>query len=73
MIIAVIEHGTAPVDKPCRIGASHQLGIDETSFLATNRSHSTLHATGLVDLDRHVLIDMVAQQPLTWADGLKGR
>ena len=56
---AVIEHGTPLVDDPQRIGAVRQLGIDETSFLAANRSHATVYATGLVDLERHVVIDMV--------------
>jgi transposase len=33
--------------------------VDETSFLKANRHHATLYATGLVDLHRSVLIDMV--------------
>jgi transposase len=36
-----------------------QLGVDETSFLAANRHHATIYATGLIDLERHVMIDMV--------------
>lgn len=56
---AVIEHGTPLVDDPGRIGRVRQLGVDETSFLAANRSHSTVYATGLVDLERRVVIDMV--------------
>jgi hypothetical protein len=56
---AVIEHGTPLVDDPGRIGVVRQLGVDETSFLAANRHHPTLYATGLVDLQRHVVIDMV--------------
>jgi len=36
-----------------------QLGVDETSFLAANRDHATVYATGLIDLERHVVIDMV--------------
>jgi transposase len=56
---AVIEHGTPLVDDPQRIGRVRQLGIDETSFLAANRIHATVYATGLVDLERHVVIDMV--------------
>jgi transposase len=55
----VIEHGTPLVDDPARIGRVRQLGIDETSFLAANRWHATVYATGLVDLQRHVVIDMV--------------
>ena len=57
---AVIEHGTPLVDDPARVGRVRQLGIDETSFLAANRHHATIYATGLVDLQRHVVIDMVA-------------
>jgi transposase len=55
----VIEHGTPLVDDPQRVGRVRQLGIDETSFLAANRQHATIYATGLVDLERHVVIDMV--------------
>jgi len=57
---AVVEHGTPLVDDPDRIGVVRQLGVDETSFLAANRHHPTVYATGLVDLERHVVIDMVA-------------
>jgi transposase len=56
---AVIEHGTPLVDDPSRVGRVRQLGIDETSFLAATPEHPTLYATGLVDLQRHILIDMV--------------
>ncbi len=56
---AVIEHGTPLVDDPERIGAVTHLGVDETSFLAANRSHATVYASGLVDLQAKVVIDMV--------------
>jgi transposase len=56
---AVIEHGTPLVDDPGRIGSVQQLGVDETSFLAATPSHPTVYATGLIDLQRHVVIDMV--------------
>ena len=55
----VVEHGTPLVDDPDRVGPVVQLGVDETSFLAANRAHSTIYATGLVDLERRVVIDMV--------------
>lgn len=55
---AVIEHGTPLVDDPARIGRVRQLGVDETSFLKATRDHPIIYATGLVDLERHVLIDM---------------
>jgi transposase len=56
---AVIEHGTPLVDDPARVGPVRQLGVDETAWLAANRHHPTLYATGLVDLDARILIDMV--------------
>jgi transposase len=55
---AVVEHGTPLVDDPDRVGRVRQLGIDETSFLKANRHHATVYATGLVDLERHLLIDI---------------
>ncbi len=59
VMAAVAEHGTSLVDDPARVGPVRQLGVDETSWLAANRSHSTLYATGLVDLDARIVIDMV--------------
>ena len=56
---AVIEHGTPLVDDPDRVGPVSQLGVDETSFLKATAEHATIYATGLVDLVRHRLIDMV--------------
>ncbi len=56
---AVIEHGTPLVDDPDRVGEVTQLGVDETSFLKANRAHSTIYATGLVDLEQRIVIDMV--------------
>jgi transposase len=56
---AVVEHGTPLVDDPDRVGIVRQLGVDETAFLAANRSHSTIYATGLVDLEARIVIDMV--------------
>jgi transposase len=70
---AVIEHGTPLVDDPQRVGRVRQLGIDETSFLRATRDHPTLYATGLVDLRRHIMIDMVggnrAQDLRRWTAG----
>lgn len=56
---AVAEHGTPLVDDPVRVGPVEQLGVDETSFLKANRRHSIIYATGLVDLQRSIVIDMV--------------
>lgn len=56
---AVIAHGSPLVEDPHRVGPVRQLGIDETSYLAATREHPTIYATGLVDLQRHIVIDMV--------------
>jgi hypothetical protein len=40
--------------------------VDETSFLAANRSHATVYATGLVDLEHPQPVE--SQQPLGQAD-----
>jgi transposase len=82
VMAAVIEHGTPLVDDPDRVGPVAKLGIDETSWLRANRAHATLYATGLVDLDASILIDMVegnsaadlrrwcASQDRAWLDGI---
>ena len=56
---AVVEHGTPLVDDPARVGPVAHLGVDETSFLRANRRHATIYATGLVDLQARIVIDMV--------------
>ena len=56
---AVIEHGTPLVEDPARVGPTTKLGVDETSWLKANRHHRTLYATGMVDLDAGIVIDMV--------------
>ncbi|HSH59934.1 MAG TPA: ISL3 family transposase [Acidimicrobiales bacterium] len=55
----VKEHGTALVEDPGRVGVVTKLGVDETAYLKANATHPTLYATGLVDLDRPIIIDMV--------------
>ena len=67
---AVVEHGTPLVDDPNRVGEVRQLGVDETSWLKANRDHATLYATGLVDLEARIVIDMVeATAPMTCGNG----
>lgn len=56
---AVTMHGTPLVEDPKRVGSPKALGIDETSFLAANQDHSTVYATGIVDLGGRKMIDMV--------------
>ncbi len=79
---AVIEHGEPLVDDPARVGPVTNLGVDETAFLKATPTHPTLYATGLVDLDRRLVIDMVegnaaadlrqwcAAQPTAWLGGI---
>ncbi|MGO9456953.1 MAG: ISL3 family transposase [Acidimicrobiales bacterium] len=52
-------HGTPLVQDPERVGPVGAMGIDETSFLSATPEHTTIYATGLVDLDRRILIDMI--------------
>lgn len=59
VMTAVDEHGRPLIDDPNRVGPVRALGVDETSFLRATRTHPTLYATGLVDLDDHKLIDLV--------------
>ena len=59
VMAAVVLHGTPLVEDPKRVGRVRALGIDETSFLAANRERSTIYATGMVDLTRRKIIDMV--------------
>jgi transposase len=82
VMAAVLEHGTPLVEDPGRVGPVRQLGVDETSWLRANRRHATLYATGLVDLDARILIDMVqgnsaddlrrwcAAQDPAWLEGI---
>jgi hypothetical protein len=56
---AVREHGDPLVDDPDRVGQVRALGVDETSWLAANSAHATLYATGLVDLEARVVIDVI--------------
>lgn len=59
VMAAVVAHGTPLVDDPARVGDVTELGVDETSFLKANRTHRTVYATGLVDTQAGILIDMV--------------
>jgi transposase len=74
---AVIEHGIPLVDDPQRIGRVRQLGVDETSFLKATREHATVYATAMVDLERHVVIDLVkgnsAKDVRDWTAGADPR
>jgi transposase len=56
---AVVLHGTPLVDDPARVKSVRALGVDETSFLSAKPDHPTMYVTGLVDLDRKKMIDLV--------------
>jgi transposase len=59
---AVHEHGTPLVDDPARLDGVAALGLDETSFLKATRVAPTRWVTGLVDLERGRLLDVVADR-----------
>jgi transposase len=59
---AVHEYGTRLVDDPGRLDGVAKLGLDETSFLKATRLAPTRWVTGLVDLERGRLLDLVADR-----------
>src|SRR5947209_7471063 len=73
VMASVIEHGTPLVEDSERVGPVCQLGVDETSWLKATPLHPTLYATGLVDLDARILIDIIegnsAADLRTWLAG----
>lgn len=80
---AVELHGRPLVEDPKRLGPVRALGVDEHSYLSATPEHSTIYATGLVDLDRRVVIDLfegksaaqlrrwTAGRPRAWRRGVK--
>lgn len=80
---AVREHGEPLVDDPRRVGQVTALGVDETSWLTATKDHPTLFATGMVDLQEKVVIDVVPgnssqdlgswldRQPAAWLAGVR--
>jgi transposase len=76
-------HGRPLVDDPKRVGTVRALGIDEHSYLAATREHTTIYATSLVDLDRRIVIDLFqgksarslrrwcAQRPKRWTQAVR--
>jgi transposase len=69
---AVDEHGTPLVDDPARLEGVTALGLDETSFLKATRLAPTQWVTGLVDLERGRLLDVVADRTRAAVDGWLG-
>ena len=71
---AVRDHGRPLVDDPSRTAHTTALGVDETTFLHAAADRRTTYVTGLVDLDRAQLIDVVAgRSGRVVADWLVGR
>jgi transposase len=66
---AVSEHGRPLVEDPDRLNGVAALGLDETSFLKATRVAPTRWITGLVDLDRGRLLDVVADRTRAAVDG----
>jgi transposase len=69
---AVHEHGTPLVEDPMRLDGVAVLGLDETSFLKATRVAPTRWVTGLVDLERGRLLDLVADRTRTAVDSWLG-
>jgi transposase len=79
---AVWDHGRPRVDHLARLGAPGAIGLDETSFLAATVQHPTLLITGILDLDRSRLVDVLparsatavrawlASKPARWLAGI---
>src|SRR5690606_27220760 len=75
---AVVDHSTPLINDPARTTGVSSLGVDETRFLARKRNRATVYVTGLVDLDRRLLLDVaigrsgkvvtdwLEAQPLEW-------
>ena len=69
---AVGDHGRPLVEDPGRLEGVAALGLDETSFLKATRRAPTRYVTGLVDLERGRLLDVVADRTRAAVDGWLG-
>jgi transposase len=69
---AVRDHGVQLVEDPTRLEGVAALGLDETSFLKATRTSPTRYVTGLVDLERGRLLDVVADRTRAAVDGWLG-
>jgi transposase len=59
---AVRDHGSLLLDDPTRLHGVAKLGLDETAFLKATPTAPTRYVTGLVDLERGRLLDLVADR-----------
>jgi transposase len=65
----VVEHGTPLVEDIGRLEGVATLGLDETTFLKATRVAPTRYVTGLVDLERGRLLDVVVDRTRAAVDG----
>ncbi len=56
---AVIDYTDPAINDPARLDAVTGIGVDEKRFLNANADHRTVFTTQIVDLDRHVLLDVI--------------
>jgi hypothetical protein len=56
---AVAEHSDPVIDDDTRLQAVTAIGVDEKQFLNANARHRTIFTTQIVDLDRHLLFDVI--------------
>ena len=66
---AVRDYGTPLLEDPTRLDGVTMLGLDETSFLKATRTAPTRYVTGLVDLERGRLLDVVADRTRAAVNG----
>jgi transposase len=66
---AVADHGRPLVENPARLEDVAALGLDETSFLKATPTSPTRWVTGLVDLERGRLLDLVADRTRAAVNG----
>jgi transposase len=69
---AVGDHGAPLVEDPDRLNGVAKLGLDETSFLKATRLAPTRYVTGLVDLERGRLLEVVADRTRAAVDSWLG-
>ena len=56
---AVIDYTDPAINDPGRLDGVCGIGVDEKRFLNANAEHRTVFTTQIVDLDRHVLLDVI--------------
>lgn len=56
---AVIDYTDPAINDPGRVDGVCGIGVDEKRFLNANAEHRTVFTTQIVDLDRHVLLDVI--------------